>query len=142
MWLPPGAGLVKSDRQENCIRHPDQIAVLGIVRGWTKLKPEDKALTKPVEGSLTLTPQETKIVDKLVDKLRLRPPIITSTNYKVFKNATSKQSANNSQNPTTNKSGFVTRGLSSKPTKPSKPVTLGLPGKQMNPSKPVTLGNR
>lgn len=32
-WVPPGCGMVPSDREENCIADPTRIKVLGRARG-------------------------------------------------------------------------------------------------------------
>ena len=44
-WVPPHCGMVRSGLQENCIRDPEQIRILGVVRGYDLLSPRAQSRT-------------------------------------------------------------------------------------------------
>ena len=44
-WVPPNCGMVKSGLQENCIRDPKQIRILGVIRGFESLSYGAKRMT-------------------------------------------------------------------------------------------------
>lgn len=49
-WVPPNCGMVQSGLQENCIRDPQQIMILGVIRGFDLLSPRAKRMTNDLSN--------------------------------------------------------------------------------------------
>ncbi len=45
-WVPPNCGMVPSGLEENCIKSPGQVKVLGVSRGFSYLDYDERAMTR------------------------------------------------------------------------------------------------
>ena len=65
-WVPPGCGMVQSEREENCVKSPMQVKVLGVCHGWDKLDQQTKNDANVFQvDPLAMSPREWEKIDEL-----------------------------------------------------------------------------
>jgi len=69
-WVPPNATNWHSDKEETCVKSTHQVRILGMSKGWERLRPEEKQRLRNLEGTGdTLDPLEIREMDRMLEQL-------------------------------------------------------------------------